>query len=324
MNALEYYITILIVYGAVDAMAAWGLNLQFGVTGVINFAYIVFQAAGAYTAAIVTLGPAQGLSTQQGGFQTYLGGTSWPYPLPLVAAMVVGGLLSAVVGLIGLPRLRRDYQALVMLIVSLIATTVMTVFVGIANGSNGLALIPAPLKSSLGVSPDVYNWLFVAWAVALCIGVYVIVQRLTFSPLGRSLRGVRENPELASNIGKNVTALRLTVFIAGGAIAALSGAILVEFIGAWSPDAWQYSETFALFTAIVIGGKGNNLGVLIGAVLVGVLFQEAVRFLPTVGYYGLTESLQWIAISALWLLFLWFRPRGVLPEKKREYVNPAA
>ena len=57
--AWQFYISTVLVYLGVDVMACWGLNLQFGVAGLVNFAFIIFQAAGAYTAAVLTLGPAK-------------------------------------------------------------------------------------------------------------------------------------------------------------------------------------------------------------------------------------------------------------------------
>ena len=56
----------------------------------------------------------------------------------------------------------------------------------------------------------------------------------------------------------------------GGALAALSGALLVEFIGAWAPSGWLYPETFVFFTAVIVGGRGSVFGVAIGAALIGV------------------------------------------------------
>ncbi|HEV3188097.1 MAG TPA: hypothetical protein VGZ04_08625, partial [Acidimicrobiales bacterium] len=121
-SSMQFYISNLLVYLGVDVMACLGLNLQFGVAGLINLAFIVFQAAGAYTAAVLTLGPQSSL----GGFQSYIMGSHLPFPLPLIAAAAVGGALSYVVGLIVLRRLRTDYQAMVFLVISLIATTVVT------------------------------------------------------------------------------------------------------------------------------------------------------------------------------------------------------
>ena len=104
-TAAQYYITTLLVYAGVDIVACWALNLQFGVAGIINFAYIAFVGVGAYTAAVLSLGP-----DHRDNFQHYVFGANLPFPLPILAAGAVSGLLSLVVGVISLRRLRSDYQ----------------------------------------------------------------------------------------------------------------------------------------------------------------------------------------------------------------------
>ena len=116
-NAQQYYVTLLLVYLGVDIIAALGLNLQFGVTGILNFAFIIFQSVGAYTYALLTLGPPGPGNLLGAGLQTYFWGTTLPFPLPFIAATVVGAGLSLLVGLIVLPRLRGDYQAMAFLVV---------------------------------------------------------------------------------------------------------------------------------------------------------------------------------------------------------------
>ena len=224
--AWQFYISTVLIYLGVDVIACWGLNLQFGVAGLVNFAFIIFQAAGAYTAAILTLGPAQPAS--QGGFQQYVGGAHWPFPLPILAAGLVGGLLAALVGGFTVRRLRSDYEAMVMLVVSLIATSVATNQVGLVNGPNGLALVPKPLSTLVNLSPIGYQWLFVGITAAICVCVYWLVHIVTSSPLGRTLRAVRDNDQAAAALGKNVTGLRMLAFILGGVIAGISGAVLVS------------------------------------------------------------------------------------------------
>ncbi|HEX9033263.1 MAG TPA: branched-chain amino acid ABC transporter permease [Streptosporangiaceae bacterium] len=315
--AWQFYISTLLIYLGVDVMACWGLNLQFGVAGLVNFAFIVFQAAGAYTAAVLTLGPAK--PARLGGFQQYVGGAHWPFPLPMVAAGLVGGLLAAVVGGFAIRRLRSDYEAMVMLVVSLIATSLATNQVGLVNGPNGLALVPKPLATIVSLTPVGYQWLFVGITAAVCVCVYWLVHIVTSSPLGRTLRAVRDNEQAAAALGKNVTGLRMVAFILGGVIAGISGAILVEFISAWSPGSWLYPETFVYFTAVIVGGSGNNLGVMLGALLVPVAFLEATRFIPQFGPPGFIDAMQWIVVGTLALLFLWFWPRGVIPERRRRF-----
>lgn len=312
-SAAQLYLITLLVYFFVDLMACWGLDLQFGVAGVLNFAYIVFQAAGAYTTAVLTLGPSSG----NGGFQHYIGGARLPFPLPLLAAMVVGVLLSLVVGFIGLRRLRSDYQAMVMLVVSVIATAVADSQLNLVNGPAGLALVPEPLVSRISVSPLGYGWLFAAFSGVVCLLVGWLIHRIVDSPLGRTLRAIREDERAAAALGRDVNGRRLLVFAIGGAVAALSGGILVEFVGAWAPSGWLYPETFVLFTAIIVGGRGNVLGVALGALLIPVGLQQAVEYIPIVNSPTVLASLEWIITGIVTITFLWVRPRGLLPERRR-------
>lgn len=316
--AWQFYFSTLLIYLGIDVMAVWGLNLQFGVAGISNFAFIVFQAAGAYTAAILTLGV-----PSSGSFQQYVGGAHLPFPLPILAAGVVGGLLSVLVGLIGMRRLRTDYQAMVMLVVSLTATYVADNATGLVNGPAGLSLVPKPLSGLLGLSTLGYQWFYVGLTAAFCVVVYWFVRRVTGSPLGRAMRAVRDNEDAAAALGKSVFGLRMTAFVIGGAVAGVSGAIFVEFLGAWSPGSWLYPETFVFFTAILVGGTGNNLGVAVGALLVPIGFLESTRFIPNIGYPGFVDALQWMAVGVLALVFLWFWPRGVVPERKRRFPRTA-
>lgn len=310
MTAWSYYISTLTVYFGVNVLSALALNLQFGFAGVVNFGYIIFQSVGAYIAAVVVLGPSSGT------FQQYVFGARLPFPIPLLLATAAGAVLSLLIGLFTLRNIRRDYQAAILLILSLIATQVVQGYVPLFNGSNGLTGIARPFSSSLPLSLQDYQWAYAAWGLVLCAVVYALVTWLSRSPWGRALRAMRDQEEAATAIGLNVTALRLQVFVIGGAIAGLSGGLLVEYISAWSPDAWGYAETFVIFTAIFVGGVGNYRGVVLGVLLVPILFLELPRFLPQFGYPGLTDSLEWVAIGAIWMICLYVRPQGIVPEKR--------
>jgi branched-chain amino acid transport system permease protein len=149
--------------------------------------------------------------------------------------------------------------------------------------------------------------------------VYLFVRRITESPYGRSLRAMRDNDAVADSLGKNLFSLRSAMLVTGGAIAGLSGGILVSYITTWSPAAWGYAETVVLFAAVIIGGAGNHLGAVLGAVLVPVGFEEVTRYIPTSNNLppNLIPSLEWVAIGLLIVIFLWVRPQGILPERKR-------
>src|SRR5581483_599539 len=154
--------------------------------------------------------------------------------------------------------------------------------------------------------------------------VFWFVRRLTESPYGRSLRAMRDNDVVADSLGKNLLSMRTAMLVTGGAIAGLSGGILVSYITTWSPAAWGYAETVVLFAAVITGGAGNRLGVVLGAILVPVGFEEITRYIPTSNSIppNLIPSLEWVAIGLLIIGFLWFRPQGVLPERKRVIAVP--
>jgi ABC-type branched-subunit amino acid transport system ATPase component/ABC-type branched-subunit amino acid transport system permease subunit len=307
----------MLVYLGTDLLAAWGLNLEFGVAGVVNFAYIVLVAAGAYFYAVFTLGP----PAVMGGFQQYIIGARLPVAVAVALAALICGGLGCLIGVTGLKRLRADYQAMVMLVISILATTIIGADTGLFNGNAGLSLIPNPLAS---VDPAYRGWYYVALVGVACAAGYLVLRRFTTGPFGRVLRAVREDEDAAIAVGKNVVGLRLAVQAVGGVYAGLSGALLAGFIGGWSPSAWEYVETLALLTAIIVGGLGNDGGVLLGVVIVPVLILQGVQFLPQIkSAPQLAGDLGWIILGLLTIAFVFARPQGLIPERRPRLGRPA-
>jgi branched-chain amino acid transport system permease protein len=319
-----FYTINLLIYAAVDAIACLGLSQQFGVAGVTNFGFIIFQAAGGYTAAILALPP----KSANGGFQSYILGWHLPFPLPWVGATIVGGVIALPFTFLVGRRLRGDFAAVGLLVTAVLLNLLATNYVPLLNGDAGLSLIPTPLRgaSLFSVQSTGYEWGFTVGALALGVLVYLFVRRITESPYGRTLRAMRDNDVVADSLGKNLLSLRTGTLVLGGAIAGLSGGVLVSYISTWSPAAWGYAETVVLFAAVIIGGAGNHVGAVLGAVLVPVGFEEVTRFIPTSNNLPpyLIPSLEWVAIGLLIVVFLWLRPQGVLPERKRVIALPPA
>ena len=315
-----FYIINLLIYAGVDVIACLGLSQQFGVAGVTNFGFIIFQAAGAYTAAVLSL-PGD---SANGGFQSYIFGWNLPWPIPWIGAAIAGGLVALPFTFLVGRRLRGDFAAVGLLVTAVMTNLLVTNYRPAFGGAAGLSLVPAPLQGEFNPQSQGYQWAYTASALILAAGAYLLVRRVTESPYGRSLRAMRDNDTVADSLGKNLLSMRAAVLVLGGALAGLSGAILVGFISLWAPSAWGYAETIVLFAAVIIGGAGNHRGALLGAILVPVGFEEATRYIPQFGPPGLIDDLQWVAIGLLIVVFLWFRPQGILPEKRRIAERPEA
>jgi branched-chain amino acid transport system permease protein len=308
------YLTTVLIYGAVDIMACLGLNAQFGVAGIANFGFIIYQAAGAYAAGVLSMPP----DTANGGFQSYIGGLQLPFPLPWLGAAVAGALVAVPVGMIVRKSMRADYVGVSMLVTAVVLNSLVTDYRPLLNGAAGLALVPAPLSGEFNTLAIGYDWLYVAVGFILCAAVFMLIRLFTEAPYGRSLRAMRDDVMAAQAIGKNTEKLRMSMLVFGGAIGGLSGGLLVSFISVWAPSAWTYPETIILIAAIIAGGRGNQFGVVLGALLVPVGFLEATRYIPQFGPAGLVPALEWVVTGLLILLFLWFRPQGAFPERRRK------
>lgn len=316
-SAFQAYLTSALLYVLLYTIASWGLNLQFGAAGIINFGFIVFQAIGAYTVAIFSIGH----SGLVAGAQTAFAAFSLPFPIPLVLAVAAGAAASAVVGVVVLRRVKRDYQAVVLFVLALIALYVVDAIPGFLNGSAGLALIPQPLAPNAAPGAG-YDWAFLGGVAVLAVLCWAFVRALHESPYGRALRAMRENDAAAEALGYNLFSLRMTAFCVGGGLAALTGGIFAYFLTTWSPAGWGYEETFWLFTAVIVGGMGNLGGIFVGALVV-VGLQQAFQYIPSVGSSEVGVALQVGLAALLTIVFLWLRPQGILPERlHRIYGRP--
>ncbi len=305
------YIIPLVVYGCIDGIWLLGLNLELGMAGIFDFGYVLFFGLGAYIASVMSMGPANSPSVKLLS-ETYLFGASFPFPLPWLVALIIGGLLAWLIGMSVVRRLRGDYLAFALLAVGQGIWNIVGNNVSLFNGYTGLLEIPRPWTASS--TAELQDIPFLLSVVVLFSLSLLFSQCILHSPFGRTVRAVRDREEAAQTLGKNPLRFRLSAYVCGACLAALAGALLAEYLTVWAPSAWTVNETFIALAALVIGGRGNTWGTLLGAFLVPVGFFEAVQFLPLSLDPEKVAALQWIVIGLLLLLFLWFRPQGLLPE----------
>lgn len=308
-SGFEQFVLTTLLYVLLYTIASWGLNVQFGSAGIINFGFIVFQSIGAYTVAIFTLGH----SGMVEGAQTAFAAFKLPFPLPLLIAIAAGAAGSAVIGFIVLRRVKADQQAVVLFVLALISVAVVDAIPGFLNGPTGLALIPQPLAPN--AAPGVgYDWAFLGATAVITLGCWLVVRALHESPYGRALRALRENDAAAEALGYNLFSLRITAFCVGGGLAALTGGIFAYYVTTWSPASWGYAETFWLFAAVIVGGMGNLGGIIVGSLVV-VGLQQIFQYIPSVGANEVGVALQVGLAALVTIIFLWLRPEGIFPER---------
>ena len=109
----------------------------------------------------------------------------------------------------------------------------------------------------------------------------------------------------------------MKAYVLGAAFGGLAGGLFAAYLSAFNPSAWSPIEAIVLYSAVLVGGRGNIKGVILGVAVMIVLVQESTRFLPGVpGYPNIVPALREIVIGAVLVLFLRFRPRGLLPERR--------
>jgi branched-chain amino acid transport system permease protein len=309
---MEYYVLLIATSLAINSIFALSLNLQFGLTGVLNFGYIVFVAVGAYITSVTTLGHGA-----PGFLQTYIVRWDLPWPLPLLAGGLASAALAALVAVVALKDLRSDYQAIAMIAVAQVLWIIVGNRTSLFNGYQGLAGIPRPFGDALASSSPLTNDLvFLGICLVFLAGCLFLCRRIYRSPLGRIMRAIKDDEVVPESFGRGSLRVRFTAFVLGSFIAGVGGGLLVEHDSAFGSNGWVPIETFIIFAAVIIGGMGNNLGSILGAAVVLVGLNEATRFLPSSIPAATVQPLRGILIGALMLLVLRFRPQGLIPERR--------
>lgn len=288
-----YFIAIL-TFVSLAVLLGFALNIQWGQAGMLNFGVAGFYGVGAYTAAILSKGGVDGFTAT-------------------VAAMLMTAAVSAVVSLTTL-KLREDYLAITTLAFAELVRLVLTNETWLTGGTNGIRDIPRPLIDVVG--GDQYELFFLLLCLALVAVTYLVLDRIIRSPFGRALRAVREDDVVAATLGKNVLTLRVKAFAIGGAVIGLAGALHAYYFTYIDPTEFAGFVTVYAFMAVIVGGKGSNRGLLLGACTVMVLL-EGTRFLKDfVPFFSAQQaaSLRLALIGACLVAILIFRPQGIWRE----------
>ncbi|MFT4212325.1 MAG: branched-chain amino acid ABC transporter permease [Microbacterium sp.] len=307
---------------AAFAIAALGLNIHFGYTGLLNMGQAGFMLLGAYGFAVSVIA---GL-----GF--------WP---AVLISLIVVILFSMVLGIPTL-KLRGDYLAIVTISAAEIVRMVgrSSVMNAITGGSNGLAgaeyrdafnalsFLQDGQTTILWFTYDnvgVNGWWIrlVGWAL---VAVFVVLTWLLMrSPWGRVLKGIREDEDAVRSLGKSAYAFKMQALLLGGCLGAVAGIIYV-LPSSVQPDGLGRSTTFFLWTALLLGGAATIFGPVLGSILffaVRIFVQGVTGMVVPSGFWSSqqVEQFSWVMVGVALMLLVIFRPQGILGNKKELSFN---
>lgn len=276
------------------ALLTLGLNLQFGLTRLVNFGIVAFFAIGAYTSGLLSL---KGV----------------PLPLSFLAAMIVAALAALPIGLLSL-RLREDYLAIVTLGFSEAIRITIQQEAWLTNGVQGLPGLPKAF-ASLGGNADVALFFTLVLVTALTAWGTL---RLTRSPLGRLLRAIGDDETALMALGKDPARFKVQIFMLGAALAGLGGAFYAHFITFITPEQFIPLVTFYVWMSLIMGGAGTVRGAIGGTALL-MIFLEGSRFakdlIPGVSEVHMA-SVRLAVVGLALILFTLYRPQGMFGKRQ--------
>lgn len=318
---MTYIVTVATV-GAITAILCLGVNISWGWVGQIDLAYYAYVAVGAYGAMVLELpAPSHKIATT---FRSYILGLHWPFIPSLLVATAMGGGVALIVGAVAMRRLRGEYIAIITACTALMFAAVTSQNTKLLGGYIGIYGLTEPLNTTLHLGPVGYSYFYLGLCVFCLILVYFVLERLYKAPFGRSLRAVRENEMAAAVFGRNLFWLRLRAYALGGAVAAFGGALYANYLLAWNPASWNLIEVTLLIAGVVVGGRANSRGVIIGSIIIDSILPEISRLFPLLtSTTQIGPTVASIIGAGGIIVMLRFRPAGILREPKTLDRTPA-
>jgi branched-chain amino acid transport system permease protein len=270
------------------AIAGIGLMLLVGYTGQVSLGHAAFLAIGAYTHA-------------------YLLSHGWPFPLALVGAMALSGVIG---GVIAIPALRMSgiYLAVATLAFAVIVEQTLTHWESVTGGFRGMLV---PKAQMFGFDLTASTPFYFLCAIILAVSL-VAALNLLRSPTGRAMVAVRDSETSAQSMGINLAYTKSLAFAISAGLTGLAGGLFAHKIGYLAPDAFTLLTSIQLLLMVVVGGLGSLHGVIYGAIFIGLLPQGIALFRDMVPpAIGQIPGLEPGTFGLILVLFLIYEPLGI-------------
>ena len=290
MDYLIFSVSLMLVYIGLAQL----LHIQFGLAGIPNFGVVGFWGLGLYGTGVLYVK------------------ASMPLLLAIILASMIAAAVAYVLARLVLQRSGQAILAATLALAAIIATLVVSEK-DLTGGVQGLGTIRFPFSGL-----EQRNLIFMIMLLIVVCGLIWISARVRDSRLGRQLVAIRDNEELAASLGKDTAATKRWVFaITCGLMGVLGGmsAPLHQFL---VPYQLAPSLTFAVWIALVLGGKGHNLGAIIGVFVTFGLFDILVEtYAPVPAEQAiLLPNFKLFCYGVLLVVIIMFRPLGILGVDK--------
>lgn len=278
-------------------VVAIGLNIQFGLTGMVNFAGAAFFGAGAYTAAVLN------------------GNTLIPSILILPLGGLIAGLMSVVL-LVPIVRTTGHYAAVVTMAFGVLFKTFLEVN-DILGGPQGLMVNSLNLfgwdfnNAPVFLGTELSFYLnYALLATLLAVLAFVLFRRIERSWLGLSMDAVRLDETAASCFGISITRIKIASFLLGNIVIGTAGALYGMMISFIAPASFTFPDSLLMVSIVLLGGMGSPWGAAIASAIV-ILLPEKLQIL---------QEYRFLLFSVMVILVLLFRPQGLLPRQVRSLI----
>jgi len=287
---------------AVNIILAVSLNLIYGFTGMFSLGHAGFMAIGAYACSILIMTPGQ-------KEMLFILQPAYPWvqnaQAPFLVAVIAGGVLAALVGLlVGAPLLRLgdDYLGIATLGFAEIVRVLANNIPRITNGALGFKGIP-----------DYAN---IWWNFGWCLFTLYVIYRLINSNFGNTLMAIRDDEPAAKAMGINVFRYKLLSFTIGSFFAGIGGALLASLVSTIDPKMFLFTLTFNVLMIVVTGGLGSITGSVLASIAITILL-EWLRFVENPIFLGDYElkgipGMRMVVFSLALIIIILFRREGLM------------
>jgi neutral amino acid transport system permease protein len=290
-------------FGLIIALAALGLSMIFGTTGLTNFSH----------GELVTMGAVLAFAFNRGiGLPFDVPGLTYGGHFSLIAAGIIAVALMAAFGYaqdVGFwrPLRRRGTGNIALMIISIGVSLLLRYLLLYFFGGDTRPYAQYVDQSAYEIGPLLFAPKDIA-IIAISLVVLVMVSlALARTRIGKAMRAVSDNPPLAASSGINVSTVITVVWVGGAALAGLSGVLL----GVDQQVEYQtgFKILLLVFAAVTLGGLGTIWGAMLGSIIVGLLVEMSTLFVPT--------ELKYVGAFVVLILILLVRPQGLLGRRER-------